>query len=131
MLYCDSKTKIQFDQIKNSKFCEKIRIPHFKIRCLIKKRRPLEQINVVSHVEYCIDPMKKLRVAGYLWPFAHDSVRKTIQFSQVTGTKKCPGLLGKTHLLDIPFWALRCFLVLRLGGVNKTITYFRNVNLIC
>ena len=67
--------------------------------------------------------MKKLRVAGYLWLFAHDSVRKTIQFSQVTGTKKCPGLLGKTHLLDIPFWALRCFLVLRLGSVNKTITY--------
>ena len=75
--------------------------------------------------------MKKLRVAGYLWLFAHDSVRKTIQFSQVTGTKKCPGLLGKTHLLDIPFLALRCFLVLRLGGVNKTITYSKKINLIC
>ena len=29
-----------------------------------------------------------LTVADYLWPFEHDSVRKTIQFSQVTTSTK-------------------------------------------
>ena len=105
MLYCDTKTEIQFDHIKNSKFCGKIKIRQFRIRCLLKKS---QQISVFSHVKYYIDPMKKLRVAGYLWLFAHDSVRKTIQFSQVTGTKKCPGLLGKPHL-NLAFQEIVCF----------------------